>query len=57
MPSPRTRIQTLQNYDVENWWFAICNAGAFQRPFEVRQALSFLPIVGYFGSTLGAQVS
>ena len=43
--------------DVENWRFAICNAGAFQRPFEVGQALSFLPIVGNFGSALGAQVS
>lgn len=43
--------------EIENRWFAICNAGTFQRPFEVGQALSFLLIVGNFCSALGAQVS
>lgn len=43
--------------DIKNWWLALCNAGTYQRPVEIGQALSFLPIVGNFCANRGAQVS
>ena len=52
-----TRQNDLELYkvcEIENRWFSIGNAGTFERPIEVGQALSFLVIVGNFGSACGA---
>lgn len=43
--------------DIENWCFIVCDAGTYQRPVEVRQALSLLLIVDDFRFTRGAKVS